>query len=434
MSGREIHLLTTHLLTSNRTKRILSAVADTLPISETIEPADQQELVEAVRACAQSQTAIYPIGGGTSLDFGLVAKEPGYALSLAKLHRVVDFPARDMTVTVEAGVTMRALAESLAAEKLQLPVDVPQADKATLGGVVATNFNGPRRYGYGSLRDFVIGTHAVDGRGTQFKGGGRVVKNVAGYDFCKLLTGSLGTLGVITQLTLKLKPIAERSVLMACTPADLDSAESMLAELAQSETMPAAVELLTGPAWENDPALPGAADMLRLVVGLEGTAAEVDWMVGQLDGEWRLQDAHEIHTFTDQQAADLWSRLAEFPAGEAPLVVKASVAPSGVTPFIAAAKSVDPECSIQAHAGNGIVLVRFSDFPAAGLAQTVVGKLAATAAAHHGSVVVLSNPSGAEMTHQAAWGGIDAPFDLMTAVKRQFDPHNLLNPGRFVYL
>ena len=98
---------------------------------------------------------------------------------------------------------------------------MPQPDAATLGGVVATDCSGPRRYGCGTMRDYVIGISAVDGRGVPFKGGGRVVKNVAGYDFCKLLTGSLGTLGVITQVTLKIKPLPESSALLVCDVRDL---------------------------------------------------------------------------------------------------------------------------------------------------------------------------------------------------------------------
>src|SRR5688572_14394502 len=202
-----------------------------LPIKSTLTPAGQYDLAAAVRAAFETGTPVYPIGGGTSLDFGLPGKGEGTGLSLAGMNRVVDYPARDMTVTVEAGVTMKSLAELLATERQRLPVDVPQAERATIGGVVATNWNGPRRYGEGSLRDFVIGISAVDGRGLPFKGGGRVVKNVAGYDFCKLLTGSLGTLGVITQVTLRLKPIPEQSALMACSLPDVPSAERLLAAL-----------------------------------------------------------------------------------------------------------------------------------------------------------------------------------------------------------
>ena len=120
---------------------------------------------------------------------------PGRTLDLTGLNRIVDYTPRDMTIVVEAGVRMADLAATLAAEGQHLPIDVPRAGEATIGGVVATNWSGPRRYGHGTIRDYVIGIHAVDGRGTPFKGGGRVVKNVAGYDFCKLLTGSLGTLG-----------------------------------------------------------------------------------------------------------------------------------------------------------------------------------------------------------------------------------------------
>src|SRR5213080_4825887 len=115
-----------------------------LPIGKTLSPASQPEVASAVRNAFETTTPIYPIGGGTSLDFGLPAKEPGIGLSLAKLNRIVDYPARDMTVTVEAGVTMKALADLLATERQRLPIDVPQAERATIGGVIATNWNGTR--------------------------------------------------------------------------------------------------------------------------------------------------------------------------------------------------------------------------------------------------------------------------------------------------
>ncbi len=410
-----------------------------LPITETFEPADQQGLIGVVKDCYESNTAIYPLGGGTSLEFGLPARREGVGLSLAKLNRVVDYPARDMTITVEAGVTMKALAETLAGERQRLPIEVPHPDRATIGGVVATNWNGPRRYGQGTVRDYVIGISAVDGRGRPFKGGGRVVKNVAGYDFCKLLTGSLGTLGVITQLTLKLKPLPERSVLMVCEIAGLEQVEELLDDLVQSKTTPAAIELLAGPAWDNDVKLrDGAAGStpgpFYLAVGLEGTIVEVDWMCHQLAKEWGEFGILQRRTIAGDLADELWRTLAEFPAaGESPLVLKASVVPSATARFIRAVLDVDPNCSIEAHAGNGIVIARFSTFPEGGLSRTLIGKLEPAASAAHGNVVILSNPSGSEMTHQSVWGGIDAPFPLMTAVKQQFDPQDLLNPGRFVY-
>jgi glycolate oxidase FAD binding subunit len=405
-------------------------------IKETVTPETQADLASIVRGAFETGTPLYPIGGGTSLDFGLPAKAPGKGLSLAKLNRVVDYPARDMTLTVEAGVTMTSLADLLAKERQRLPVDVPQADRATIGGVIATNWNGPRRYGEGSLRDFVIGISAIDGRGMPFKGGGRVVKNVAGYDFCKLLTGSLGTLGVITQVTLRLKPIPEHSALLACSVADSDAAERLLAAIVTSRTTPTAIELLAGPHWRADPALApldhSSEAQLYLVASLEGTGPEVEYLVRQLTTEW--QELGVDAPLLVGEAASLWRRLIEFSAdGESPLVLKASVAASGTTALVDAAREIDPECSIQAHAGNGIAIIKFARLPPQGLSRALVGKLQPAAAAHHGHVVVLSNPAGAEMTRQSVWGATDAPLWLMSEIKRRFDPKDILNRGRSAF-
>src|SRR5262249_13131056 len=143
---------------------------------------------------------------------------------LRGLHQVIDYPARDMTITVQAGITIAKLQEVLHAENQRLPVDVPLADRATLGGVLATNTSGPRRYGFGTLRDYVIGISAVNDLGEEIKVGGRVVKNVAGYDLCKLFIGSLGTLGIISQVTLKLRPLPEEQafVTLGCRTTNLE--------------------------------------------------------------------------------------------------------------------------------------------------------------------------------------------------------------------
>ncbi|MBI3468638.1 MAG: FAD-binding oxidoreductase, partial [Planctomycetes bacterium] len=255
---------------------MITATANSLPLTHTVAPENEAALIDAVQQAHADSTPVYPIGGGTSLDYGLPPRQPGMGLSLTGFNRVIDYPARDMTITIEAGITMGRLAQTIAAEGQRLPIDVPSAEQATLGGVIATNFSGPRRYGMGTIRDYVIGIAAVDGRGTLFHGGGRVVKNVAGYDFCKLLTGSLGTLGVISQVTLKVRPRPEACALVACGFADVQRAEPLLAALVTSRTAPTAIELLTGPAWEQDTAFQhGPGFPVSLVVGFEGTALEV---------------------------------------------------------------------------------------------------------------------------------------------------------------
>jgi glycolate oxidase FAD binding subunit len=413
----------------------MTAVADLLPLSETQSPFDQAELVAIVADAHAAGTALYPIGGGTSLDYGLPASQPGIGISMSKLNRVVDFPARDMTITVEAGITIDQLAAALSSEGQMLPIDVPCAGSATLGGVVATSSSGPRRYGYGTMRDYVIGISAVDGRGKMFKAGGRVVKNVAGYDFCKLLTGSLGTLGVIAQVTLKIKPLPVSSAFLFCDLRDLSSCEPLLSAIVNSRTTPSAVELLVGPHWRDNATLGRmtAGSVARLAIGLEGTAEEVDWMLGQLADEWRVLGVTASRTLADTQAAALWSDLREFPsAPDAPLVIKASLLPSRTVEFVQLLLKLDPQASIQAHAGNGIAIARFSQFDINDVSRTLIGRLQPAAQRAGGNLVVLSSTL-AGLTRQAVWGNATAATHWMGKVKQQFDPKGILNPGRFVY-
>src|SRR5439155_11622222 len=189
--------------------------------------------------------------------------------------------------------------------------------------------------------------------------------------------------------------------------------------------------------WRDEPALASLGSSnskpLYLVVGLEGTAAEVESMIGNLTAEWH--DAHIEEPLVVGEGATLWRRLVEFPAaGDSPLVLKANVVPSGTLAIMEAALRIDSECSIQAHAGTGVVIMKFAKFPEQGLSRALVGELQPVAAAHHGQTIVLSNPSGAEMNHQSMWVATDAPLDLMTEVKRRFDPRDILNRGRFVYV
>jgi glycolate oxidase FAD binding subunit len=407
-----------------------------LPLTASTSPADQAELTAAMREAYERSEVMYPVGGGTSLDFGLPAKTMGRGIVLERLNRVVDYPARDLTITVEAGLTVAALAVALAAEGQRLPIDVPHPERATVGGLVATNTSGPRRYSQGTIRDYVIGISAVDGCGRPFKGGGRVVKNVAGYDFCKLLAGSLGTLAVMTQLTLKLKPVAEASALVACDLADLPTADRLLAALVTSRTTPAAIELLAGPRWQSDPALPSGRPetAFRLVVGLEGSASEVEWMQGQLAREWAEQGVPQPMLVPAAEVPGLWQRLTDFQtgAGDAPLVVKFNVLPSRVCSLFERLLTTLPESSLQAHAASGIVFARLASRPA-DLQGLLVHQLQLAALRAGGRAVVWANPLGEDFTRQACWGAAGSDVEVMRAIKQQFDPRHLLNPGRFVY-
>lgn len=389
---------------------------------------DVSGVVDAIRSAGEKRQAVYPLGGRTSLDFGLAPTRPGIGLDLTGLDTIVDYTPRDMTIVVEAGMTVAALAQTLAAENQWLPIDVPRATEATLGGAVATNWNGSRRYGHGTWRDYLIGITAVDGRGTPFRAGGRVVKNVAGYDFCKLLTGSLGTLGVITQLVFKVKPrpAAEAMLIVPCD--DLQQAERALDALSSQTASPSIVDLLVGSSWGSD-RWPVSKANVWLAVGVEGTAAEVNWMTDQLTGAFREIGLTNVLRLDESQSTILRAAMTEFSdrglmtdADESPFTIKAIVPPSATIKMVELIREQDPPCMIQCHAGNGIVLARLTAFPG------LIGVLRPAAVQRGGSLIFAS--STIQFTPSLIWGGRTAAHAMVDKVKQAFDPHGILNPGR----
>jgi len=377
--------------------------------------------------------AVYPVGGQTALDYGLPATTPGIAVSTKAIDEVIDFPVRDLTITVEAGIPMQRLAKLLEAEGLMLPLDVPQAEQATLGGVIATNTNGPRRFGLGTVRDYVIGIEAVDGKGQLFHGGGRVVKNVAGYDFCKLLTGSLGTLGVITAATVKVKPISEQTTTVVAKVPNGHSGEAAVASMLVSDATPVAVQWLQGDYWQQFCGGGSTASQSIMAIQLAGTTAEVDWSQATVLRELKAAGLTDGSILDPTQQLALWSAICEFPANDAELVIQVTTVSSGVVEIIAKCCELDSDCVIQAAAGDGVVTVAFEQLPLGGISSALIAELAPLAARFRGNVVTLKNPQAVEVTAGSMWGRLSSPLSIMQPVKDQFDPRGILNPGRFVF-
>jgi glycolate oxidase FAD binding subunit len=420
---------------------MIAAPPKTLPLSETYTPATQADLAETVRAAYAARTPIYPLGGGTALSYGLAARMPGWGLSTAALNKVVDYPARDLTITVEAGITIAELQKALAAEGQHLPVDVAQPDVATLGGAIAVNMSGPRRCGHGTLRDYVIGISAVDGRGEEFHAGGRVVKNVAGYDFCKLLVGSLGTLAVVTQVTLKVKPVPVSTAWVAVDATNLEQAEITMAAVAASRTTPIAVEFLAGPGW-SEAAVDIGGELSesagRVLIGLEGTAAETEWMTSKLHEELAVSGVQTVRTIASGKQVSLSDRLATFGCGKtdasSPLVLKCNVRPSRLMELVAEVRRLFPSADLLAHAANGILLVRFGGTTSIhDIAKPLISSLQPLAAKCGGQCVVWNSPAPEDLTRAVCWGPARESDVALRRVKQTFDPHGILNPGRFIY-
>lgn len=365
-----------------------------LPVERPATVADLCALVTRTRAAGHG---LYPVGGRTTLDVGLTPSKPGAACDTTALASIIDYPARDMTITVQAGITVAALQAALAKENQWLPVDVASPERATLGGAVATNASGPRRLGYGTLRDYVIGISFVTDDGVEVKAGGRVVKNVAGYDLMKLQIGALGTLGVVSQLTLKVKPKPDASAAVAfgCDSASL---AAVLDALSASRTRPVAVELLNREARRAG----GLSDRSSesdwtLVVGFEEKAAAVKWQVSALLDELKAASVSDAVELPNTSALDALTALQLRP--ESRFIGKLSVPPSKVAETVT---KLPANALVHAHALTGVIWVH-ADAPVEG------------AEARRGRAERKEPPAG--------WA-------LMRHVKTTLDPDNVFNPGR----
>lgn len=398
-------------------------------------PATQSELSRFVAENAQGERrTLCPVGGRTALHYGFSAPAPGTQIAMSSLGRIVDYPARDMTVTVEAGIRMDALQATLATERQRLPIDVAQPERATLGGALATNTSGPRRFGHGTFRDYVIGISAVDAAGRIFKAGGRVVKNVAGYDICKLLVGSRGTLAVVTQVTLKLRPLPETSAQFWMTIDSFRDIETRLEGLLTSQTRPVAIEVLNQTASALIAAsarcdLPVNAPVL--CVGVEGSQREVEWQLETLSQELMSTGAQEYRVVRGHDAERIWEALTEFQTcADDPLTFEANLRPSQCMAF--AERATELGVAVQVHAGNGLVVGQLLEEAATiDHATAILKDLRAIARSQGGNLVVLHcDPEW--KSRMPMCGDLEPSWALMKQLKQKLDPQGLLNPGRFV--
>ena len=404
------------------------------PSSEIIEVVQGSDVADVVASASVEQRPVYPVGGGTSLGLGALAAEPGAILSLGKLNRLIDYPSKDLTITVEAGMTMAELATHLAAENQRLPIDVAAAGAATLGGVVAANLNGPRRYRFGTMRDYLLGVNVVDGTGKAFSAGGRVVKNAAGYDLTRLMIGSLGSLGVITQVTLMVRPQPAMSAFAVVSLPSLERADPLLESLQSSTLEPTALELV---ASDHFDAGPHAAAAVTLWIGFESTEIEVRWMLDAAKELCRNAGAEFASIDEPKLVASCWHELTEHGAivpetrRDTTLAVEVTVLPSKTVPAAEALRKIDPHVTLHCRAGNGVLLAQFECEPTH--APDLARKAREAVVEIGGKLVVTGYPLESRLDQQTIWGPPGHEMHVMQRVKQQFDPEGILNPGRFVF-
>lgn len=396
----------------------------------TLRPASVEELCQMVSERVALGHAIYPQGGRTALDYGGIPARPGVAIDTTAINRLIDYPFADMTITVEAGMTLAALQEILAEKGQRALVEAPDPGRATVGGIYATNTSGPRRYAVGRPRDQIIGVSFVTSAGVVVKGGGRVVKNVAGYDLPKLLTGSMGTLGIITQMTLKVRPVPEASAIAWVPFWNLKSLDDALDQLNKSGTRPVALDYFNGSgarAVGQGLGLPTGQGILA--IGYEDNTASVHWQLDRLKTELRRDD---FAILEGGDAAPLWIALSEFQKarpGSGPVSFIANLRPSSVASFV---DTIDPErWLVQAHAGNGIVRAHAQGAWTPDETGQQIKKLRALATRDGGNLILARCPTAWKELLRV-WGEPRPDWAIAERVKTALDPHAAMNPGRFV--
>ena len=428
---------------------------DGLSPMAVVVPEDRGQVIDVMRWAAENAVTVFPRGGGTKTALGNPPDSVGVVVDLSRLNRVIDYQPGDMTATVEAGMTMDALQRELGVSRQFVPLESPLPGRATVGGTLSTACTGPMAYAYGPPRDWLIGIGVVGADGVFTKAGGRVVKNVTGYDLNKLYTGSLGTLGVIVEASFKVSPLQPENYALV---APFDSMEEAVAagraalSLAAGPMSYLAVTgglarhfLATHPASPLNQASPELVEGERLgglgICFFSGRAGAVRRRVEDTSAALLNAGAVDAVAFDGggtlaarQWATDLGWQEDSLPA----LAIRVS-APRRIIPAITRTclgiSLAESPSEILADPGFGALRLLFwSPEPAEGREDTVLATIAEVrqAARQHGGTAVVEICHPSIKVKLDVWGEEPSGMEIMRRVKQQLDPQGLLNRGRFL--
>jgi glycolate oxidase FAD binding subunit len=382
-----------------------------------VEPGTEQELANVLKLANDAGLAILPRGGGTKLAWGNPPQRADIVLCTARLNAVLEHAWSDLTVTVEAGCTIKQLRETLAEHGQRLALDALWPSRATVGGILSTNDSGALRLRFGSLRDLVIGVTLALPDGTLAKSGGKVVKNVAGYDLPKLATGALGTLGVITRATFRLHPLPKESRTISCLARDPHEAQRLILAIQNSKLAHSALQVRFVESMQPQ------IDAL-----FEATQAGLTAQIEQLKAILAPSAMVDPGPAVWNARQELYSAAKDNESGAA--LAKISILPSQIAKAFEKLSSVaanQARCNAVIQAtGIGSVHLEAPPTTLADALRTLRTKLEAM----DGSMMIAHRPSA--MPALDAWGDPGDAIPLMRAIKQQFDPKSTLNPGRFV--
>lgn len=401
--------------------------ADNFPRT-VVYPSTVEDLARVMNCAHRQGWSVLACGSGSKLGWGGVGKAVDLVISTERLNHLIEHAVADLSVTVEAGVKFADLQEILLKKGQFLPLEPAYHQDATLGGIIATADSGSWRQRYGGVRDMLLGISFVRSDGQIAKAGGRVVKNVAGYDLMKLFTGSYGTLGIITQVTLRVYPVPETAGTVILT-GQAEAIASVTKTLLSSTLTPTAVDLLsTG--LVNQLAV-GQEGLLGLMVRFQTVQDAVQKQSSHL-----LEVGRQLgltgSLYTDSEDAHLWQSLPKqiwTTNHEQQITCKIGVLPNAAVTILTQLDNLTSSSGLALiHAASGLGKLRLD---AARVKSQTVAELRNHCQSNSGFLTVLEAPLSWKQELDI-WGYSGNSLPIMHRLKQQFDPKNLLSPGRFV--
>jgi glycolate oxidase FAD binding subunit len=413
---------------------VFSLTPDSLSPACVLYPQTIGELSKAIALASEHRLRVLPCGNATKLDWGGLVSRADLVISTGKLNRVVEHCVGDLTVTVEAGVKYQDLQTVLAKEGQFLAIDPPYKANATIGGVLATASAGSLRHRYNSVRDMCLGIEFVRADGEVVKAGGRVVKNVAGYDLMKLLTGSYGTLGIASRITFRLYPLPEYTQIVVITGTAEAIAQAQQ-KISTSVLTPTACDLLSATAIADL----GLGEGIGLVLQFASLKASV---IEQCDRIALLAKELNLEVQMLGAAEEFWELLeimfwqdelrnSDQTEVDAPVVCKLGILPSTSVSFLQECEQIFDEQSyyLQIHAGSGLGVLRLEDVQDLNAIANQIAKVRSIAESHSGFLTILEAPHELKFKTNV-WGYTGNANDVMNKIRQQFDERGLLSPDR----
>ena len=421
---------------TNNPAALCSYAVDGLLPRLVITPRNAEELAQTIALASQHGLTALARGGGSRMHLGAIPEPFDVLIETRKLSCLREHEAADLTCQAEAGITLADLQSQLAMKGQWLPLDPSDATEATIGGLLAANASGPKRLRYGTARDLVIGLQVVQASGKIARSGGRVVKNVAGYDLNKLYIGSLGTLGIIVEANFKLQPIPpqERTLLLTFSTSQ-EIVRAVIAILGSLLT-PSAMELIDSGAANDMNDFFGLnlpTNGYTLALNFEGNLTTIERQIDEARLIGRNQGALLGDDLEGTEQEQFWNAIREHLRGS--VTCKAAILVSQMANYLNKLEEIcyrhELESAVIAHAGNGILYIELRPGDATPRLVEAISELRKQAQEARGSLVIERCP--VDLKHRIdVWGKPGANFRLMRRLKDEFDPKGTFVKGRFV--